>query len=119
MRIILALIVILLLCLAAALAPSWLSRRTQTAKRQPAYQVSVKAGDVEDGRRLSFKVFTTRNGARVPIQDCGVKHSTMATLCSWRDDVPRDITVEAEGYLPREYRVTGKTNIIAMLYRMK
>ncbi len=91
-------------------------RQQKTERPRNAFMVSVKAGDVNTAMVLPFKVFALTNGVKIPIQDCALEHRTLATFCTWSDHVKRSISVEADGYQPREYEISGKTNIIVMLY---
>jgi hypothetical protein len=91
------------------------------APRLPAHAflVGVRACDAEDAWVMPFKVTTDRGGTIVPIQEVAFSHFTLSTFCQWTDWTTRTVRVEAEGYEPREFTVSGKTNIIAVLYQRR
>ena len=81
-----------------------------------AFLVSVLACDVEDAWVLPFKVTTKVGETNLPIEDVAITHYTLSTFCQWSDCTTRTIRVEADGHLPREYTISGKKDIIAVLY---
>ena len=81
-----------------------------------AFLVSVRACDSEDAWVVPFKVTTSISGTNVPIQEVALTHYTLSTYCQWSDCTTRTVRVEAAGYAPREYTVSGKKNIIAVLH---
>jgi hypothetical protein len=81
-----------------------------------AFLVSVRACDVETAQVLTFQVSTPLNGSNVPIQQVAFHDYTVSTFCQWVDSTTRTFTVEAKGYIPRQYTVTGKKDIIAVLH---
>jgi len=99
----------------------WLLSRIDRPASVPippnAYLVSVRACDVEDAWVLPITVTTEFQGSNVPIQAVAFSDFTLATFCQWIDYTTRTIRVESEGYQPRKYTLTGKRDIIAVLYR--
>lgn len=91
------------------------------AQRLPvnAFLVSVRACDSGDGWVLPFKVTTVTAGRNVPIQDIALRHYVLSTFCQWADWTTRTFRVESAGYEPREYTVSGKKDIIAVLHEQK
>lgn len=88
------------------------------AQRLPvnAFLVSVRACDIGDGWVLPFKVTTVTAGTNVvPIQDVALRHYVLSTFCQWTDCTTRTFRVESAGYEPREYTVSGKKDVIAVL----
>jgi len=96
----------------------WLvGHRASPSFPHDAYVASVRACDVEDARVLCIKVLTPQADTNVPIQSVALAHCTLSTFCRWVDATNRTVIVEADGYEPRRYEVSGSRDIIAVLYR--
>jgi len=118
MKLVITIIVVVMIVVAIiVLLPPGDRTAPQSMLPSNAFLVSVRACDVEDAWVLPFKVTTNKSGTNVPIQEVALSHFTLSTFCQWTDWTARTIRVEAVGYEPREYKVTGKRNIIAVLYR--
>jgi hypothetical protein len=103
--------------LAIAVAICLVMRKPAASAALPpnAFVVSVRAGDASNARLLPFEVTTSGQGGGVLIQDIALHSFTNSTVCEWVDWTTRTIRVESPGYEPREYTVTGKQDIIALL----
>ena len=84
-----------------------------------AFLVSVRACEAESTIRVPFKVTTNIEGRDIPIEEIAFHCFTNRGMCQWVDWTTRVIRVESSGYEPREYTVTGKQNIIALLYALE
>ena len=106
-----------LLVISALLGIRYMSADRPAPIRMPpnAFLVSVRACD-EESWVLPFKVTTEVGGKYVPIEDVAITHYTLSTFCQWSDCTTRTIRVESVGHIPREYTVSGKKNIIAILH---
>lgn len=121
MKSIISIIVIFaILTIVAIFGLRYISPDRPAPTRMPpnAFLVSVRTCD-EEAWVLPFKVTTKIGGTNVPIQDVAITHYTLSTFCQWADCTTRTIRVEADGHIPREYTVSGKKNIIAILHSLE